>query len=496
MTEQRPSIPLANQGPGSSATALLMDDRQQNFISHSTSIQTPTNTSERSTSVPFATDAMIVDFPQSNYHEPPSFVPSPFTSGKHSLVAHEDPRQTLPQLVPSFGHAEKVFDSPINLPGPNPIWGYNRSVVPHFQDGFLVPLQSPARPRFSYLPGDYPKAPSSVHLLTSSRMEDSYMHSGRERVCEHDAEFPNKRIRTDHALPDSNGMPLEHFALPKELPDDLWDLIFGTEREREAEFRNKRMRTDHARPDSNGMPLEHFALPALPKELWDLIFDVQATAGATDGTISGTQHGTKKKNYLKPFKVFQRRWFTTKYGYSNTNYIPLHTLISDIVPYQAVSHLCLAYPAEKEEHLQLLKLPHLETIKELELDGWDEHTAIDCLLNRRSSSLRSIKLVRLHMPLSEPLAKRDLVEKLHVEFGSDLFMTSLMKVGVQTAYNVDLRPLGPISRFSNQQQLALQTLVICYEADSPFDIQEVVFHEPLRISNAQNFVRLNIDGGH
>ncbi|KAH8924972.1 hypothetical protein BT69DRAFT_24904 [Atractiella rhizophila] len=200
--EQRPSIPLADQGPGASAATLFMEDP------HSTSVQTPTNASELSTSVPFVTDAMIVDFPQSDHHDPPSFVPSDFIPGKHSLVALEDPRlQTVPQPVPSFGHTENAFDSPINLPGPNPISAYNTSVVPHFQRGLQVPLQNPAPPPLSYLPDDYSNAPSRMHLPTSSRMDDWYTNPRRERERDHKTGFPNKRMRTDPALPSSDGMP-------------------------------------------------------------------------------------------------------------------------------------------------------------------------------------------------------------------------------------------------------------------------------------------------
>ncbi|KAH8929640.1 hypothetical protein BT69DRAFT_123649 [Atractiella rhizophila] len=155
----------------------------------------------------------------------------------------------------------------------------------------------------------------------------------------------------------------------------------------------------------------------------------------------------EKVTYLKHFKVFQRRWFTIKYGYSDTNYISLHALILWV----------------KEERVPLLELAHLETIKQLELDGWDEPTAIDCLLNRRFSSLVVVKLTRLHTPLSEPVAKRDLrcmnVKQPHVEFGSELFMSLLINFGVQTAHQMYFRPLTPISPFSDQQQQALRLAV-------------------------------------
>ncbi|KAH8924971.1 hypothetical protein BT69DRAFT_1349073 [Atractiella rhizophila] len=264
---------------------------------------------------------------------------------------------------------------------------------------------------------------------------------------------------------------------------------------------------------------------ALPIELLDLIFEyllVQEDRNSTfelwqnqfrkygsvcklwQGRLMGispepsTTQG--KLNYLRRFKVFQRRWFTVKYGYSDTNHIPLHTLVSDIVPYQTISHLSLAYPVAKGERLPLLELAHLETIKQLELDGWDESMVIEFLDNRQSSSLVSVKLRRLHTPLSKIAAKQDLrcqnVEQLHVEFGSKLFMTSLINFGVQTAHQMYLRPLTPTPPFSNQQQQELRTLVIRYEEDSPFDIQEVVFSEPLRLSNSQNLLRLEIDGGH
>ncbi|KAH8917617.1 hypothetical protein BT69DRAFT_1384720 [Atractiella rhizophila] len=212
-------------------------------------------------------------------------------------------------------------------------------------------------------------------------------------------------------------------------------------------------------------------------------------------------HARQKLAFFKRIPVFQKHWSSLHYDHSDLkNNVSLNMVILTVRIYQPlVSSLSLVYPLLKERSL-LFGLADLNTIKTLNLIGWDEFTVIYFLLNSRSRrNLSWIELKKMHTPLSSVHATEDDLEhmalrRLLIEFASGFFMTSFFDVTVQTA-ELHIYPHSPISTFSVQQLQALKAFTIKYAEDSAFDVTQVAFDKPLMVPNCQ-LSWLSIDGGH
>ncbi|KAH8924548.1 hypothetical protein BT69DRAFT_1332876 [Atractiella rhizophila] len=338
-SEQQPSIPCADvQEPDSRATALFKDDRQQNFISHSTSIQTPTNTSEVSTSVPFAADSVIVDPPLSDDHRPPSFDPFDSVPNYRALVTQDDPPQRRTQTAPSFAHAENIFDDPINLPGPDPAIDYDSSVVlqlEHRLDGHA----------------QYPVTPSPSHFLSH---------------------YWNTSSGRQPPSVDQDSPPFSTTSSILVLPEELMDLIFWNLLE----------------PDSSNSSWDYWRSQF--QKYGSVCRDWRRLLKALSPEPPAAH---EKLNYLKQCPVFQRRWSAFQYRHRDMDAVAFHTLVSALKTYQTVSLLSLVYPMVEEERWMLIEFVHLKTIKQLELQGWDDQ--IDAVAHT-SSSFRDRGQARPH----------------------------------------------------------------------------------------------------
>ncbi|KAH8919881.1 hypothetical protein BT69DRAFT_460127 [Atractiella rhizophila] len=108
---------------------------------------------------------------------------------------------------PTVGHGgQNLFGGVINRGGPPPVSDYGTAVVSHGSLQHPGSLQS-APPPPSHHSSHYSNGPNGMQPSSATRIEDAHPRDRREREREQEPDLPNKRMRTDPALPGRDAMP-------------------------------------------------------------------------------------------------------------------------------------------------------------------------------------------------------------------------------------------------------------------------------------------------